>query len=370
MPSILTLPREGFTVDYVARFLRYTLLNPVITLPVVLALYLEQLYLGSSSIIPDLPEIARQAKTPAAFLACFSVILSLTDYLNRGFNNNWVGKSNWQWAFEIVVITGGSSGIGATIAQQLLAKNSQTTIVIIDYVPLTWTPPVGSRTRFYRCDLSDTAAIRTTCATIKKEVGNPSVLVNNAGLSRGASIMDGSYADNEITIKTNLLAPFLLIKEFLPEMVRKNHGHIVNVSSMSAIMPPGKLADYAATKAGLIAMHEALQLEIEHTHNAPKVRQTLAILSFTLTPLFKGETRQSAFLFPLLHVESVSEAIVEALYSGYGKTIYMPGIMRYVSSLRGGPEWVQRIIRQGTEKLGVDFKGRQKIDAKTGKLCQ
>lgn len=78
---------------------------------------------------------------------------------------------------------------------------------------------------------------------------------------------------------------------------------------------------------------QALQLELANTHQATKVRQTLMILSFTRTPLFKGETKQSNFFFPLLDVETVSEAMADALYSGYGKTIYLPGIMRYVAIL-------------------------------------
>jgi short-subunit dehydrogenase len=82
------------------------------------------------------------------------------------------------------------------------------------------------------------------------------VAVNNAGLSRGRTIPEGTYADNSITLKANLLAPFLLTKEFLPAMIRRNHGHIFNVASMSAYIPPPGLADYAASKAGLIAFHE------------------------------------------------------------------------------------------------------------------
>ena len=81
------------------------------------------------------------------------------------------------------------------------------------------------------------------------------------------------------------------------------------------------------------ALFQALQLELRHEHPAPRVRLTLAILSFIKTPLFKGETRQAHFLFPLMDVETVSEAIANALYSGRGRTIYLPGIMRYVAIL-------------------------------------
>lgn len=67
--------------------------------------------------------------------------------------------------------------------------------------------------------------------------------------------------------------------------------------------------------------------------NAPKVRTSLAVLSFTKTPLFKGETNQSRFLMPLLHVDTVVDAIVEALDSGLSKTIFLPGIFRFFCRL-------------------------------------
>lgn len=80
--------------------------------------------------------------------------------------------------------------------------------------------------------------------------------MNNAGLSRGKTVAEGSYHDASITLRSNLLAPFLLTKEFLPDMIRRNHGHIFNIASLSAYLPPAGLADYSASKAGLVAFHE------------------------------------------------------------------------------------------------------------------
>jgi all-trans-retinol dehydrogenase (NAD+) len=78
---------------------------------------------------------------------------------------------------------------------------------------------------------------------------------------------------------------------------------------------------------------KSLQLELKHIHDAPKVRLSLGIFSFIKTPLFKGETRQSGFLFPLMDVDTVGEVLADILHSGYGRTIYLPGIMRYVAIL-------------------------------------
>jgi all-trans-retinol dehydrogenase (NAD+) len=167
------------------------------------------------------------------------------------------------------VITGGSSGIGTSIVLQLISRNPRTKIINIDHSPLAFKQPRNSHIHFYQCDLSSSEAVKEVCARIRSEVGAPTALINNAGLTRGFTVMEGSYAGVDLTMRTNLVAPFLLLKEFLPEMVRENHGHIVNMSSMSALIPPAGLADYAASKAGLVALHEVRDRaededEVEH----------------------------------------------------------------------------------------------------------
>lgn len=66
---------------------------------------------------------------------------------------------------------------------------------------------------------------------------------------------------------------------------------------------------------------------------APKVRHTLLMPSFARTGLFKGDVKQFNFLSPTLHPDTVSEAVVNALYSEYGDTILLPWLMPYVTAL-------------------------------------
>jgi NAD(P)-dependent dehydrogenase (short-subunit alcohol dehydrogenase family) len=187
-----------------------------------------------------------------------SISLSVNDWLNKWSANNWTETkpTDWNWDEEIALVTGASGGIGASIVQQLIARNRKTRVIVVDYSPLAWTPPFGTRISYYQCDLSDSSAVKALCSRIRSEVGHPTVLVNNAGLCRGLTVMDGTYHDVELTVRTNLVAPFLLAKEVLPNMVKTNHGHILNVSSMSSLIPPARVADYAATKAGINALHE------------------------------------------------------------------------------------------------------------------
>ena len=84
-------------------------------------------------------------------------------------------------------------------------------------------------------------------------------------------------------------------------------------------------------------MCQGLQLELKYSHHAPRVRLTLGVFSYIQTPIISGTTNQPNFLFPLLDVESVSEGLVDTVYSGLGATIYMPGIMRFITSLVSQP---------------------------------
>lgn len=249
----MSLPREGATVDYFGSLVRKSLLNPFFAVPVAAGVASA---LSRPAANPLWAHRLRLSRAYVYGAAAISVALKLNETLNWGCNNNWAKDPSWNWDNEVVLITGGCSGIGARLAQLLLARNPLTRVIIVDYAPLSWVPAEGTRVTYYQCDLSDSSQLRATCEKIREEVGHPTVLVNNAGVCRGFAVCDGSYSDVEFTIRTNLTAPFLLVQEFLPEMVRRNHGHIVNMGSMSSLIPPSRLADYAATKAGLTAMHE------------------------------------------------------------------------------------------------------------------
>ncbi|KAK4664120.1 uncharacterized protein QC763_513020 [Podospora pseudopauciseta] len=376
---------KGFHLDSLARVVRYTALNEFLALPIAGAAhfltldssvkYLTALFTHANrlgvKLNPrdlNLPKIARTALT----LGLVGAAYSANEFLTKWTANNWTRNKPGEWKTldkEIVLITGASSGIGEHTAKMLLAWHKGVKIVIVDFAPMSWEPSAAdaSRVFYFQADLSKPEVVRSVSKRIKKKVGHPTVLINNAGLARGFSVLEGSYADVEVTIKTNLQAPFLLIKEFVPHMAKTNHGHIVTICSMSAVVPTPGIVDYSATKAGVQALHEGLALELKHRHKADKVRLTNIIPNFIRTPLLSGVPRQSQFGAPLLHVETVAETIVRQIESGYGGVVYLPGIMRYITCLRALPEWVYTyLIRNGTVNLAVGFQGRQIIDENGG----
>lgn len=267
--------REGVTMDSVLGPLRQWLLSPSTTIPVAVALSLPTIVpaimdrlspdtlvsIASSPLISrfldtlvDLSGRKSPFQRPACIVAAVAIALAANDYVVSKITNNWVEDNTWDWTKEIVLITGGSSGIGASIAQRFVRKNPLTRVVIVDSAPLTWTPPPNSLVHYYECDITDADAIKDVGDRVRQDVGHPTVLFNNAGISRSGGVLESEH--DAAVIDTNLTAQILMTKEFLPEMVIQDHGHIVFSGSFSSIIPMPRLASYSAAKAGLLAFHQ------------------------------------------------------------------------------------------------------------------
>lgn len=260
--------REGVNIDSVSRPISQVF-NYKTTLPIALGLSLEpilarwapsllQKLLQNETFAKFLHLAAEHAgfRRPACIAAALTAAYAFNSYLSHKAANNWVEDGTYDFDREIVLITGGSNGIGASVAQEFLRRNRRTRIVIVDFVELKWTPPAGSHVHFYQCDLSDAAAVEAMGRKVREEVGHPTVLLNNAGVARAAPIVAASAEDQAAVVKTNLLGQLFVTKEFLPEMIRRDHGHVVYSSSMSSVFPMPMLAAYSTTKAALSALHD------------------------------------------------------------------------------------------------------------------
>lgn len=87
-----------------------------------------------------------------------------------------------------------------------------------------------------------------------------------------ASILDETEEQIRHVFDVNIIASFLMIKEFLPAMIQNNHGHIITISSMASFVTGVHNVDYACSKIGTLALHEGLAQELRHRYKAPKVR--------------------------------------------------------------------------------------------------
>jgi all-trans-retinol dehydrogenase (NAD+) len=148
-------------------------------------------------------------------------------------------------------------------------------------------------------------------AEVHAKLGPVSILVNNAGIVQGRSFLSATDEEMEMTMKVNTLAHFWTVKAVLPGMLARNSGHIVAVSSATALAALPGLADYSASKAATAAFMDAIRLEIKRLQK--NVKTTIVFPYFIRTGMFAGAEFRFPRLFPPLTPESASDSIVDAV---------------------------------------------------------
>jgi short-subunit dehydrogenase len=133
---------------------------------------------------------------------------------------------------------------------------------------------------FYCVDLTLSTAITETAIRIRRDHGPPTILINNAGVGFVGSILEEPEENIRRTVEVNMVSHFWTVKEFLPDMIKNNRGHIVSIASMASFAGLSGMADYACSKAGTLAFHESLSQEIRHLYGARRVRTRYESLDF------------------------------------------------------------------------------------------
>jgi len=360
------LPREGFKSDTVLKIIRNTALNPKLVLPLLLlAKYTKK---GQDWAILH-PKAFSRLKT----LLVFGVLRWISNYFSHGVLNNWV-DDKYDWSREIVVITGGAGGIGGQVVQLLAERGIK--VVVLDIQPLTYpagkqltlftptqqlTPP-GPTVHFFKCDITSPKTVAAVAREIRQTVGDPTILINNAGVVQGRTILEASERDIRFTFDVNTFAHYWTTKEFLPSMVRANHGMVVTVASVAAWVTVPNMVDYAASKAASHSFHEGLTAELKTRYNAPRVRTVLVNQGYTTTPLFKGYHNDSPFLMPALEPATVAEAIVRQVLSGKSNQLLLPSFANTLPVLAGMPHWYQTRLRSKNQAIMTNFRGRKVVE--------
>ncbi|PAV21151.1 retinal short-chain dehydrogenase reductase [Pyrrhoderma noxium] len=232
--------------------------------------------------------------------------------LYRNGGNLFFAPPRLDWGEQIVVITGGSSGIGELIANTLAVRN--VTTIVLDVNPI---QTENYNITYYKCDVSKWEEMEAVSKQIVEEIGHPTILINNAGVAQGKLILDLKPEDVKQTFDVNVLAHFWALKAFLPEMIKQKTGHIITVSSVLGLVGVAQMADYCASKAALVNLSESLRYELDKRYKTPNIRTTLVLPGHTMTPLFSRMSLPTSwfhqFFTPSLPPYAVAKAVIAAI---------------------------------------------------------
>ncbi len=265
-----------------------------------------------------------------------------------------------------VLITGAAMGMGKLYAQMAVAEGAAAVVLWdINAVELDRTVlelrALGGRVFPYLVDVSKLDAITAAATRVKAEVGDPDILINNAGVVRGKLFWEHDpLKDIWFTMSINALAPMYIAREFLPAMIanRNSEARLVNVASAAGLISNPRMSVYCASKWSATGWSDSLRIELEqsgHTH----VRVTTVNPTYISTGMFEGA--KPILLTPILTPETVTTKVWAAMKRGRPRVI-MPWTVFLSSALRGllPVRWFDWLA---THVFGVyhtmeEFKGR------------
>lgn len=256
---------------------------------------------------------------------------------------------------DTVLITGASSGIGealASICAQhgnnliLVARNTEKLEALAAELSREYDIDVAVRP----CDLSVPDAPKNLCDALIAEGKQVDMLVNSAGVLEHGSFTALSAEDHQRMMQLNVFALTSMLTHLLPAMVERGSGRILNIASLGAFQPIPSLATYAATKAYVLSLSEALVEELRGTG----VTVTTLCPGPTATNMMVNAQKKSKALLnvPDWVVSDVNDVARKAFRACMeGDAILVPGTLNRIASVlsRATPKW---LIRRFTGIVG------------------
>ncbi|NXP70944.1 RDHE2 dehydrogenase, partial [Ramphastos sulfuratus] len=299
-------------------------------------------------------------------LETFKVIGLLFYYLLESFVFLIVPKRKKSVSGEIVLITGAGSGIGRLLSLKFASLGATVILWDINEEGLKETSKLvrkngAVRVHSYVCDCSKRQDIYRVADQVKKEVGDVTILINNAGIVTGKRFMDSPDSLVEKTMEVNTMAHFWTYKAFLPAMVASNHGHLVSIASAAGLVGVNRLSDYCASKHAAVGFAESVDLEMKDL-GKNGVKTTIVCPFVINTGMFDGCEAKWPTLLPILEPEYVAEKIMTAIRRdqeilALPCSVYFLVALKQMFPVRAGILFMDYI---GVFRLMDTFRGRAK----------
>jgi short-subunit dehydrogenase len=251
---------------------------------------------------------------------------------------------------QTALVTGASSGIGEALAHRIAAAGFDLVLVARSADKLktladTLEAEHGVRVRVQPADLSAPGAAAKLATALKRAHRPIDLLVNNAGVLEHGDFVAMKPTRHRELIDLNVVALTEMLAHFVPPMVSRGQGRVLNVASIAAFQPIPRLATYAATKAYVLSLTESLSEELKGSG----VTVTALCPGITATSMLDRAQAGSAELgaLPGLVVGTAGDVATEGLRACLrGEVIHVPGVVNRAATVAGRstPRWLLRSL--------------------------
>jgi len=215
-------------------------------------------------------------------------------------------RSDERFSGSVALVTGAASGIGRATALLFLQAGAK--VLAVD---MNW-PEEATRAlpgaSFARADISLEADCAAAVAQAKEAYGSPDILVNCAGITKRATIMDTQPEEWDHILNVNLRSVYLMSRLVIPSMQSKGGGSIVNVASGWGLVGGARAAAYCASKGGVVLLTKAMAVD----HGRDGIRVNCVCPGDTDTPMLKREALELGLREDALLKDAVSRPLGRA----------------------------------------------------------
>jgi NAD(P)-dependent dehydrogenase (short-subunit alcohol dehydrogenase family) len=246
-------------------------------------------------------------------------------------------KPRFSFEGKVVLITGGSRGLGLVMAREFADRGAKLAICARDRDELQRAKEDlesrGAEVFDAICDVREQGEVENLVADVRSRFGRIDVLVNNAGVIQVGPLEAQTQADFEDAMRVHFWGPYYTMRAVLPEMRRRGEGRIVNISSIGGKIAVPHLAPYCASKFALAGLSSAMHGELAKDNIVvTTVYPGLMRTGSHINALFKGQNEKEFALFSIMNglpltsvsAENAARQIADATANGDAELVISP----------------------------------------------
>ena len=286
------------------------------------------------------------------FLLDFSIlVLQIVQSYIQVFYRTIKPTEEKQLTGEVAVVTGAGHGIGRELAKQLTAlgvrvacwdinkKSAEETVTLLD--------KYGGHAMAVEVDVSDREAVRSAALTTRSQMGEVTLLFNNAGIMPCKPMFSYSEKEIEKIFAVNVHSQYWTLMEYLPRMISMNKGHIIAMSSMAGITGTPNLVPYCSSKFAVKGLMDALFLELRASRPDSNVSMTTIHPFVVDTGLAQKPRSRFQKFIPFTTPEDAAQMIISAMRRNE-EYAFIPSFLCFMTA-------VSKLIPRAGQLALIDF---------------